>query len=179
MLSLRSGTLTCSISGPRCHLPCYVDFPYQPSLSLQLCLKCSLSNKHLVALLCLYDLYWLSCGYCLVLLREIEREEAGWKICPLLFIFIFIVIFYLLYLHAHILLFLLFLLCLSSSVCFAFWENVIKTFFKKKKKKINRTQRVRVNGILSDQMYTLTGSPQGCVLSPLLFILYTNVPEQT
>ena len=39
----------------------------------------------------------------------------------------------------------------------------------------DRTQRVRVNGVLSDQISTSTGSPQGCVLSPLLFILYTNM----
>lgn len=39
----------------------------------------------------------------------------------------------------------------------------------------NRTQRVRVNGVLSDQICSSTGSPQGCVLSPLLFILYTNM----
>ncbi len=39
----------------------------------------------------------------------------------------------------------------------------------------NRTQRVRVNGTLSDQVCSSTGSPQGCVLSPLLFILYTNM----
>ena len=39
----------------------------------------------------------------------------------------------------------------------------------------NRTQRVRVNGVLSDQICSSTGFPQGCVLSPLLFILYTNM----
>ena len=38
----------------------------------------------------------------------------------------------------------------------------------------NRTQRVRVNGILSGELTSSTGSPQGCVLSPLLYILYTN-----
>lgn len=37
-----------------------------------------------------------------------------------------------------------------------------------------RTQRVRVNGQFSDLTVTSTGSPQGCVLSPLLYILYTN-----
>ncbi len=36
----------------------------------------------------------------------------------------------------------------------------------------NRSQRVRVN--LSDLTLTSTGSPQGCVLSPLFYILYTN-----
>ena len=39
----------------------------------------------------------------------------------------------------------------------------------------NRTQRVRVSGVLSDQICSSIGSPQGCVLSPLLFILYTNM----
>ena len=38
----------------------------------------------------------------------------------------------------------------------------------------NRTQRVRVNGKLSGELTSSTGSPQGCVLSPLLYILYTN-----
>lgn len=37
-----------------------------------------------------------------------------------------------------------------------------------------RTQRVRVNEQFSDLSVTSTGSPQGCVLSPLLYILYTN-----
>lgn len=36
-----------------------------------------------------------------------------------------------------------------------------------------RTQRVRVNGSLSAPLITSTGSPQGCVLSPLLYILHT------
>lgn len=43
----------------------------------------------------------------------------------------------------------------------------------------NKTQRVRVNGILSDKVCSSTGSPQGCVLSPLLFILYTNMCQST
>jgi len=34
---------------------------------------------------------------------------------------------------------------------------------------------VRVNGTLSDQVSSSTGSPQGCVISPLLFIVYTNM----
>ena len=38
----------------------------------------------------------------------------------------------------------------------------------------DRPQRVKVNGFLSDVLLSSTGSPQGCVLSPLLFILYTN-----
>lgn len=37
-----------------------------------------------------------------------------------------------------------------------------------------RIQRVKVGSNLSDIIITNTGSPQGCVLSPLLFILYTN-----
>ncbi len=43
----------------------------------------------------------------------------------------------------------------------------------------HRTQRVRVNGFLSDMVCSSTGSPQGCVLSPLLFILYTNMCQST
>ena len=38
----------------------------------------------------------------------------------------------------------------------------------------NRSQCVRVNGSLSNQLQSSTGSPQGCCLSPLLYILYTN-----
>lgn len=38
----------------------------------------------------------------------------------------------------------------------------------------NRTQKVKVNNSLSNLRSTSTGSPQGCVLSSLLFILYTN-----
>ena len=38
----------------------------------------------------------------------------------------------------------------------------------------SRTQRVKINNVLSDEIVTNTGSPQGCVLSPTLFILYTN-----
>ena len=38
----------------------------------------------------------------------------------------------------------------------------------------NRKQRVSVNGCVSDSLALSTGSPQGCVLSPLLFILYTD-----
>ncbi len=37
-----------------------------------------------------------------------------------------------------------------------------------------RTQRARVNGQFSDLSVTSTGSPQGCILSSLLYILYTN-----
>lgn len=38
----------------------------------------------------------------------------------------------------------------------------------------DRPQRVRVNGVMSNTVISSTGSPQGCVLSPLLFVLYTN-----
>ncbi len=38
----------------------------------------------------------------------------------------------------------------------------------------NRSQRVRVNGHISDLTFTSTGSQQGCVISPLFYILYTN-----
>ncbi len=38
----------------------------------------------------------------------------------------------------------------------------------------DRMQRVRVNRTFSDTLITSTDSPQGCVLSPLLYILYTN-----
>ena len=38
----------------------------------------------------------------------------------------------------------------------------------------DRTQRVRVNGVYSEKLLSSTGSPQGCVLSPLLYILYTD-----
>jgi len=41
----------------------------------------------------------------------------------------------------------------------------------------NRTQGVKVNGILSDLLRSSTGSPQGCVLSPLFYILYTNMSQ--
>lgn len=37
-----------------------------------------------------------------------------------------------------------------------------------------RPQFVRFNGIRSDVIVTNTGAPQGCVLSPILFTLYTN-----
>ena len=39
---------------------------------------------------------------------------------------------------------------------------------------LERPQRVCVNDRLSDFVYISTGSPQGCVLSPLLSILYTD-----
>ena len=37
-----------------------------------------------------------------------------------------------------------------------------------------RPQSVFVNGTFSDMRLTHTGSPQGCCLSPLLYILYTD-----
>ena len=37
-----------------------------------------------------------------------------------------------------------------------------------------RSQRFSVNGALSSVLKSSTGSPQGCILSPLLFVLYTN-----
>ena len=39
---------------------------------------------------------------------------------------------------------------------------------------VGRSQLVRVNGSMSDLLFSSTGSPQGCVLSPILYILYTN-----
>ena len=38
----------------------------------------------------------------------------------------------------------------------------------------HRQQYVKFNGNFSETVYTETGAPQGCVLSPLLFTLYTN-----
>ena len=38
----------------------------------------------------------------------------------------------------------------------------------------DRPQRVSLDGILSDEIIVNTGVPQGCVLSPVLFSLYTN-----
>lgn len=38
----------------------------------------------------------------------------------------------------------------------------------------NRPQRVKVNNIMSDSLTLNTGLPQGCILSPLLFSVYTN-----
>ena len=38
----------------------------------------------------------------------------------------------------------------------------------------NRSQRVRLMQSVSDIVYTNIGAPQGCVLSPVLFTLYTS-----
>lgn len=84
--SKRSGTPSCSIWAHAVILLAVVS-PAQLSLSLSLCLKCSLSNKNLVALLCLYAVFWLSSGNCLVLLQEMEGEKAGRKIYPDIFFF--------------------------------------------------------------------------------------------
>lgn len=37
-----------------------------------------------------------------------------------------------------------------------------------------RLQHVKVNSVSSDVLFSFTRSPQGCVLSPLLLVLYTN-----
>ena len=37
-----------------------------------------------------------------------------------------------------------------------------------------RIQFVKLNGKYSKKITTFTGAPQGCVLSPFLFTLYTN-----
>ncbi len=42
-----------------------------------------------------------------------------------------------------------------------------------------RQQRVKLNGVLSDTLVTSIGSPQGCVLSSIFFILYTNECRST
>ena len=39
---------------------------------------------------------------------------------------------------------------------------------------LDREQIVRVGGLVSDKVVLNTGAPQGCVLSPLLFTLFTN-----
>ena len=39
---------------------------------------------------------------------------------------------------------------------------------------VNREQRVKINGTLSDKITTKIGVPQGCVLSPFLFSIYTS-----
>ncbi len=42
-----------------------------------------------------------------------------------------------------------------------------------------RQQRVMLNGVLSDTLVTSIGSPQGCVLSSIFLILYTNECRST
>lgn len=88
-ISKRSRTPSCSIWAHAVILLAVVS-PDQLSLSLSLCLKCSLSNKNLVALLCLYAVFWLSSGNCLVLLQEMEGEKAGRKIYPDIYIYFFV-----------------------------------------------------------------------------------------
>lgn len=39
---------------------------------------------------------------------------------------------------------------------------------------LNRTQVVKINNMFSAPLTLNTGAPQGCVLSPLLFTLFTN-----
>lgn len=52
--------------------------------------------------------------------------------------------------------------------------NASFLFYRKQDFMMERTQYVRINGVLSAKLHSFTGSPQGCVLSPLLYILCTN-----
>ena len=42
-----------------------------------------------------------------------------------------------------------------------------------------RSQRTRINNTLFEALMCSTGSPQGCILSLLLFVLYTNECQST
>ena len=42
----------------------------------------------------------------------------------------------------------------------------------------DRPQRVSVRGCFSDELVRNTGAPQGCVLSPVLFSIYSNIPME-
>ena len=57
------------------------------------------------------------------------------------------------------------LLNLQVDPCIVLW---IRSFLR------DRPQRVSVCGHLSDELVLNTGAPQGCVLSPVLFSIYTN-----
>ena len=57
------------------------------------------------------------------------------------------------------------LINMNVSECLILWINEFLT---------RRPQYVKFNGGRSDVIFTNTGAPQGCVLSPLLFTLYTS-----
>ena len=55
-------------------------------------------------------------------------------------------------------------LSLHSTMCYCLLEFLLQ-----------RSQVVKINGIVSSTIILNTGTPQGCVLSPLLYSLFTNV----